>query len=455
MADFAQRGCLAGVFLGEFSATEHQPVSSRNCRPHSRKKSLVSRVSPFVSPARLSAGLIVVLGLLAVLGPLTIDLYLPAFPQMQAELATSPAQIQLTLSAATIGFALGQLVVGPWSDSVGRRRPLLIATGVHIAASLAIAASPEVEWILALRVIQGAGAAGGGVVAMAMIRDVAEGRELIRGLARVALFTGITPVVAPFLGALLMSVFDWRGIFLVVTLYGVGILVVCILWLPETLSPSRRLDTSDRQAVWKGYRALLGDRKFVGVALVGGMMVSSVFAYLTSSSFVLQGEYGLTPQGYGVVSAANAVAFVVGTQLSAFVAQRQSPARVLWVVLPGMAVTAFVLSIAGSLSPGLVPILGLMLVFFVLAGACGPCLGALGLADHADHAGTAAAVLGAANFGLAGVAAPVVGLLGLTSFAPLGLVIGVAMTLATVIHGSLVSRPMRTSDRIPTTGDHS
>lgn len=382
---------------------------------------------------RVSADLIVMLGLLAVLGPLTIDLYLPAFPQLEADLRTDPSHVQLTLSAATLGFALGQLLIGPWSDSVGRRRPLLIATAAHVLASISIAASPDITWVLILRVLQGMGAAGGGVIALAMMRDVAEGNQLIRGLARVALFTGIAPVIAPFFGAQLMSIVDWRGIFVVVAVYGTIILAICFRWLPETLPHGRRLERRSRRTIWHGYRHLLTDRRFVGVALIGGMMVSSVFAYMSSSSFTFQQQYGLEPQAYGIISAGNAVAFVVGTQLAAGFARRTSPVTVLRLVLPLMSAIGFLLCLLPGWWGGLTPVLILMLMFFALAGACGPCMSAIGLADNGDRAGTAAAVLGAANFGLAGLAAPIVGALGVTSWSPLGLVMGSAMGIASML----------------------
>ena len=400
---------------------------------------LAPRVRSGASPR-----LVVVLGLLAILGPLTIDLYLPAFPQMQGDLQTSPANIQLTLSAATLGFALGQLVIGSWSDSIGRRRPLLVATLLHVIASVGIAAAPDVTWVLIFRVLQGAGAAGGGVVAMAMMRDVAEGRQLIRGLSRLALFTGIAPVVAPFLGAQLMGALNWRGLFVIVALYGLAILVVSFALLPESLSVERRFNRSDRGAVWRSYRLLLKDRSFVGIALIGGCMVSSVFAYLSTSSFLFQQQYGLTAQQYGVISAINAIAFVIGTQISGFVAQRVAPQRVLGVVVAALALTGFALALIGVWSTELAPVVAIMLVFLAFAGACGPCLGALALADHADRAGTAAALLGAANFGLAGIAAPLVGALGITTVVPLGVVMGCAMTIATVALWLMVARPTRT-----------
>lgn len=398
-----------------------------------------------MAPRRLFTGalgpivrgrLIVLLGFVAVLGPLTIDLYLPAFPQMQEDLQTTPWAVQLTLTAATLGFALGQLVVGPWSDSIGRRVPLLVATGVHIAASIAIVAAPDIEWTFALRLLQGAGAAGSGVVAIAIVRDVFPGNELVRGLSRIALFTGIAPVIAPFLGAQLMSLLNWRGIFAVVAFYGMSILLIAAVAVPETHAWSG--STEVRLSLWRRSRALAADRAFVGVAFIGGCLVSSVFAMMTSAAFVFQGTYGLGPPAYGLISGMNAVAFVAGTQCAAFAARRLPVHRILTVALTGLTLTGFSLVLAPRFGdqPAFVVVAGA--VFMVFAGCCGPCLGVLGLTDHGDQAATAAAVMGAVNYGFAGVAAPIVGALGVTTFAPLGLVMGSLMGAAGVIYWALV-----------------
>jgi len=401
---------------------------------------VTSADSTAAEPEELTARLVIVVGLLAVLGPLTIDLYLPAFPQMQQDLGTTPPLIQVTLSAATVGFALGQLVVGPWSDRVGRRTPLLLATAAHVAASVAITASPDVGWVLALRVVQGVGAAGGGVVAVAMIRDVTDGRRLIRGLAHLALFTGIAPVVAPFLGAELMHFTSWRGIFATVAVYGSVMFLLCLRRLPETHPRTHRTHSQSKHAVLLAYGKLLGNARIAGVSLIGGLIVSSVFSYLSTSSFLFQREFGLSPQEYGIISAVNAVAFVVGTQVSAVVAERTSPLRVLHVVLPTMTVTGLGLNLIPAQSPGLYPVCMIMLLFLGLAGACGPCLSAIGLADQAANAGTAAAFMGAVNFGLAGAAAPVVGAFGVSTFGPLGIVIGSVMGSATLVLWLMVAR---------------
>ena len=153
---------------------------------------------------------VLLLGGLTALGPLTIDLYLPAFPILEEDLGVSAGAIQLTLTGTTIGFALGQLVVGPWSDRIGRRLPLIIATLLHIAACVGAAVSPEIVTLGVFRVLQGAGAAAGGVVAMAMVRDLFGGRPLVRMLSRLALITTLAPLLAPLIGSQMLRFTDWR-----------------------------------------------------------------------------------------------------------------------------------------------------------------------------------------------------------------------------------------------------
>ena len=194
-------------------------------------------------PHRRRVLYIVLLGALTALGPFTIDLYLPAFPVLEADFQTTAAAIQLTLTGTMIGFALGQLIVGPLSDKVGRRVPLLSVTALHVAASVAAALAPTLELLSAARVLQGAGAAAGGVVAAAIVRDLFGGRRLVVMLSRLALVSGVAPVLAPLVGSALLLVMPWRGIFVVLAVYGAVMLVSAIVFLPETLPRARRHDT--------------------------------------------------------------------------------------------------------------------------------------------------------------------------------------------------------------------
>ncbi|KQQ09676.1 multidrug effflux MFS transporter [Rathayibacter sp. Leaf296] len=388
-------------------------------------------------PARRS--LVLALGLLVVLGPLTIDLYLPAFPSVKSDLGATEAAVQLTLTATTLGIGIGQFVVGQWSDVIGRRKPLLIATAVHIAASIGAALAPDIGWLLAFRFLQGAGAAGGAVIATAMARDLFEGRRLILVLARLALIGGLAPVVAPVLGAQLLLVLDWRGVFVAVAFYGALVLALSWRLIGETLAP---LDHSSPQRRRHSSRlaSLLRDRSFLGVALIGGLMVSGVFSFMSTSPFVLQGTYGLDPQQYGWIFAIHAVAFVVGSQTSSRVMLRVGPQWILAFTLPAAACSGAAAAVLAGTGAGLAALVSSTVCFLLFAGATAPCTGVLALANHREEAGTAAAVVGVVNFGLPGVSVPLVGVLGQGSGTAMGIFMGGCMALAVVVL-HLVVRP--------------
>ena len=372
---------------------------------------------------------IVVLGALTALGPFTIDTYLPAFPVLQREFDVSAAAIQLTLTGTMVGFGLGQLIVGPWSDKVGRRLPLLLATSLHIAACIGAALSPDIYWLGAFRVLMGFGAAAGGVVAMAMVRDLFGGRPLVKMLSRLALISGLAPVLAPVIGSQLLLIVDWRGIFWVLAAYGALVIAAVALFIVETL-PAVDRRVAGHSTVGQRYRALFSDRVFVGVALIGGMTFTGLFAYLSSSSFLFQDVYGFTAQQFGLLFAVNSVGIIIGVQTSSLLMRRGVGPQ--WIIatttiaLVCLATTIGVLSVTGAgLWGTIVP-----LWFFITA--CGftfPCIQVLALANHGKEAGTAASVLGALNFGLAGVLSPIVGVLGVGSALPMA---GVMATTALI-----------------------
>lgn len=357
---------------------------------------------------------IVVLGALVALGPFTIDLYLPAFPSVAADLGVAATAIQLTLTATTLGFALGQLLVGPWSDSVGRRLPLILATALHITASFGVALAPDITWVSVFRVLQGVGAAGGSVVAMAMVRDLFGGQPLVRMLSRLALVTGLAPIFAPVIGSQLMLILDWRGIFYFLAGYGILAIATAAVFLVETLPVARRRDAGHSSARER-YTALFSDRAFVGVALTGGMTFSGLFAYLSSSSFLFQDDYGFSPQQFGLLFAINSLGVVCGVQASSFLTRRVGPQWILFSAIGGMLISASMIVVLDQLNAGLIGIL-LPLWFFILScGFAFPMLNVLALANHGGEAATAASLLGAVNFGLAGAISPIVGAFGISA----------------------------------------
>ncbi|NEN07950.1 multidrug effflux MFS transporter [Diaminobutyricibacter tongyongensis] len=372
---------------------------------------------------------ILILGALTALGPFTIDMYLPALPTLENEFGVSTAAIQLTLTATTIGFGLGQLIVGPWSDKVGRRLPLILATAVHIVACVGAALSPNVELLAAFRALQGIGAAAGGVVAMAMVRDLFGGRPLVRMLSRLALVSGLAPVLAPVIGSQLLLVMPWRGIFFVLAVYGLFVLVCVTAWIVETLPKARRHDAG-HSTTRQRYKAVLSDRVFVGIAIVGAMNFTGLFAYLSSSSFIFQGLYGFDAQQYGLLFAVNSIGIIIGVQSSARITKYVGPQWILAVTTVVMLVSALLIVILGQAGAG---IWGTVIPLWFFIAACGfgfPCVQVLALNGHGREAGTAASLLGAANFGIAGIISPVVGLLGTSNAIPMGAVMAVTSTVS-------------------------
>ncbi|MFN3867152.1 MAG: multidrug effflux MFS transporter [Demequina sp.] len=386
---------------------------------------------------------ILILGALVALGPFTIDLYLPAFPEVARDLAASDAAIQLTLTATTIGFGVGQLVVGPLSDAFGRKVPLMIATVVHILASVFVVFAPTVEWVLVGRVFQGIGAAGGAVVAMAIVRDLFSGQRLIRMLSRMALVTGLAPVLAPVIGSQLLRVIDWRELFVVLAIYGVLIASIAGLKLRET-RPAAQRGGAGMAAMRERYRRLLSDGAFVGVAVVGAMTFTTLFAYLSASSFVLQDQYGLNPQQYGLVFGLNSIGVVAGTQFAARLMRVVAPRAVATAGIIVMSSGALALLACALLDVGL---LGVIIPLFFVVSPLGfimPSVQVMALEKHGSEAGTAASLIGAMNFGVAGLLSPIVGVLGASATSMAIVMIG-ALTVA---HASLwlVVRPRSSAD---------
>ncbi|WP_396667840.1 multidrug effflux MFS transporter [Microbacterium sp. R86528] len=351
---------------------------------------------------------IILLGALTALGPFTIDLYLPAFPVLEEDFQTTAAAIQLTLTGTMIGFALGQLVVGPLSDKVGRRIPLIAVTALHVVASVAAALAPTLELLTVARVLMGAGAAAGGVVAAAVIRDLFGGKRLVVMLSRMALVTGVAPVLAPLLGSALLLVMPWRGIFLVLAVYSTVMLISAALFIPETLPRERRHEMGST-TVWQRYRSVFTDRVFIGVLIIGAMTFSGLFSYLSASPFLFQQEYAFDAQQYGVLFAINSVGVVVGVQIGSRLAARFGPQWVLAFSTAALALTGTAIILADSLGLG---IWGTMIPLFFFMTSCGftfPCAQVLALDRHGKAAGTAQSIVGAANFGVAGLVSPIVG----------------------------------------------
>ncbi|MFG3706130.1 multidrug effflux MFS transporter [Micromonospora sp. NPDC047670] len=391
--------------------------------------------------------LVLVLGSLIAIGPLTIDMYLPALPDIAADLHTTSAAVQLTLTGTLAGLAFGQLLIGPLSDAVGRRAPLLAGIGLHIVASVLCVVAPSIEVIGALRVLQGLGAAAASVVAMAVVRDLFDGAAFAKLFSRLMLVMGVAPILAPTLGSELLRWSDWRGVFLALAVFGLLLVTVAAFGLPETLPPARRRGGGVAATV-RVYGSLLRDRTFVGLVLVAGLAMAALFAYVAGSSFVFQEQYGLDEQEFGLAFGAGAVGLIMATQLNVRLLRRYSPQRILSTALGvGTAAGIVLLVFAATGFGGLASVLASLWVVLAAGGLALPNAPALALSRHGEAAGTAAALLGAVQFGVGALAAPMVGMLGTGSVAMASVVAG-GMVAATIVL-LVVVRPTQLAD-VPT-----
>ncbi len=308
---------------------------------------------------------------------------------------------------------------------------------MHIAASIGIVLAPDVVWVGVFRVLQGVGAAGGGVVAMAMVRDLFGGLPLVRMLSRLALVSGLAPIIAPVIGSQLLRIIDWRGIFVFLAAYGVVVLLAAIFFLVETQPPARRGDLGHSTARER-YKALFNDRIFVGVIIVAGMTFSGLFAYLSSSSFLFQEIYNFSPQQFGLLFAINSVGIVIGVQTSSRLAKYIGPQ---WILLGAVGLMFLAALSIVSLNLAHAGLMGILvpLWFFILAcGFAFPCQQVLALAGHGGEAATAASLMGAVNFGLAGLLSPIVGLFGIHNAIPMGTMMLATSLVSLVVIGALI-----------------
>lgn len=356
--------------------------------------------------------MIVVLGALVALGPLTIDMYLPALPRIAEELDVSSSVAQLTLTGTLAGLALGQLVVGPLSDSLGRRRPLMAGIVLHMLASLVCLFAPNIEVLSLARGLQGMGAAAAAVVAVAVVGDLFEDTAAATVMSRLMLILGVAPIVAPSLGAAVLLKASWHWVFAVLIVLAGALLLIAALALPETLPVANRRPLRVR-SIAATYASLLRDMRFVALVVVGALGMAGLFAYIAGAAFVLQGRHGLDQQTFALVFGAGAIAFVAATQLNVLLLRRFSPQRILLGALAAATVVgAIFIALSVTHTGGIYGFLVPVWAVLAMMGFVIPNAPAVALSRHHEAAGTAAALLGAAQFGVGAAIAPVVGLMG-------------------------------------------
>lgn len=381
---------------------------------------------------------VVVIALLMSVSPFTMDMYLPAMPEMARDLDAAPSQIQLSLTGVLVGLALGQLVAGPLADVFGRRRPVLVGLTGHIVASLLCFAAHDPYLLAGTRLLQGLSCAAVAVVSMATVRDLFAGSAYARVMSRMFLVIGVAPVLAPTIGGGVLAVAEWPFIFLALAGLGTVLLVVAATSLPETLPPERR-GRPTFTAVRASYRALLGDRTYLALILVGGLMFSTLFSYVSGASFVLQGRFGLSEQQFALLFAANAVGLTLLAQVNPLLIRRFGPANVLtFATVLGLFSSALLLPLLAFGEAPLGAVVAVLALSVAGYGLSMPNSQALALNGQGHRAGTAAALMGFTQFSVASLVAPVVGLGGADGTAMAG-----AMLTATACASGVMWRAVR------------
>jgi len=386
--------------------------------------------------------LILLLGSLSAFGPLSNDMYLPALPQLADDLGVGASAAQLTLTSCLAGLAVGQLVSGPMSDRFGRRRPLLAGVVVYAVASALCAVAPSAAFLIAFRFVQGAAGGFGIAVSRAVARDLHSGDALARFLSTLMLVNGLAPILAPVVGAQVLRVTSWRGVFWVLAAIGAVLAVGTVLWLRETLPPELRTEggfAETRRTVAE----LIGDRAFVGYLLVLAFSFGAMFAYIAGSSFVVETIHGGSPQLYSAIFALNGAGIVAASQVNRVMLRRTTVLRMLAVGVVASASGGFALLavvVAGIGLGGIVPSL------FVLVASLGfilPNASALALAGHRSVAGSASGLIGIFQFAVGAAAAPLVGVAGTHSAYPMAIVIAVLSGASLVALRRVQNVPLR------------
>jgi DHA1 family bicyclomycin/chloramphenicol resistance-like MFS transporter len=336
----------------------------------------------------------IVLGLLSVIGPLAIDMYLPALPAIGASLGATTAQVQQSLMAYMAAIAVCQLIYGPLSDMVGRKLPLYFGIGIYIVGTVAAALSPNIEWLIVSRFLQGVGACASMSLPRAIVRDEYTGAPAAQLMSLLMLVFSVSPILAPLSGSIVIAFGDWRLLFWVMAAVGALSLVLLVFGLKETRPKEARIGSGLGSAL-SAYWTLLRDWRFIGLSLLGAFGMASFMAFLGNSSFIYIGHYGLTPTQYSLAFSVNAISFFAVPQATGYLVGRFGLNRVVKVAVSGYASSMLVLLVLFVAGFNSIFVLGaLMFVAFGFLGLVLPSTSVLAMEEQGEIAGSASALMG-------------------------------------------------------------
>jgi DHA1 family bicyclomycin/chloramphenicol resistance-like MFS transporter len=382
---------------------------------------------------------IVLLGAAMGLIPFSIDPILPSFPHIAEFYGVDNNVVQWTITGLSIGLALGQLIAGPLSDSLGRRRPMLAAVTLFFLAEFGCFIAPTIETFIALRILLGIGAAGATVIGLAIIRDLYAGQAMIKFMGRVYIIQGIAPVVGPMIGSQMLQFMNFKQILLIFVGFGVLIFLGMYFTLVETLH------SGNRRA--KGFDGMLGrfkhvmkDRIYVGILIFSAMEYTALFTYLNTAPFLFQNAFNLSPSSFGIFFAINSLSSAVGVQLGAFATKFIRPQWVVLIVISmSTCIAATIAAFGFAGAPFWLVETGYIAMMLFFGAAITPMNG-LALAQHGDEAGTAASLIGIVNFLMPAIATVVYNQLSTSNSSQIGLTM-MACYLIAFLSLMFITRP--------------
>lgn len=382
-----------------------------------------------------SAGLMrnaLILGLISAIGPFAIDMYLPALPNIAADLHAESGAVQMSLLTFFIAASISQLFYGPLSDMYGRKVPLYVGMTLFGIGCVGAALSTSIDMLVSFRFLQGIGAAAGMVIPRAIVRDLYRGVDAARLMSLLMLVFSVSPILAPLTGSVVIDAYGWRMVFWVVLLATIAGMIMLALWQSETRPQSARVESSLGAAL-AGYRKLVKDWNFIGLVMIGAMCMAGFMVYLANSSFVFMQQYGFSPREYAMAFSVNAISFIGMSQLNGVLASRFGLKRV---VLFSVSCAALILStmvvfvLAGAQSYPLVA--SFLFTGFGFLGLVIPTTAVLALEEHGEIAGTASALMGTLQFLVAAIA------IGIASIFSDGTVLPMAAGIGFSIVSSLI-----------------
>ncbi|MCG7197300.1 multidrug effflux MFS transporter [Pediococcus pentosaceus] len=363
--------------------------------------------------------LVFFMGVVSATGPLSMDMYLPGLPEMQRAFHSSASTLQLSITFCLIGLAVGQLIVGPISDRIGRRVPLVVGFGLYAVTSLMLIFTTNIYLFIGIRLIQGLAGSTGQVLSRAVARDLFNGHELTKFYAMLMAVNGAFPIIAPIIGGALLSIVQWQGIFVLLFVIGILVMVGVLCILPETLKVTNN-EVLTLGQTFKGLGAMFGKRQFILIALTQGLIFGALFSYISASSFVFQTYFHMTVGQFSLLYAINGLGIILGNNLPGYLPEQIKDSDILNGGLIGGMFAGVLL--VGSLLLRPMAILVIIPLFIVVF-----CVGvvntvatsmAMSLGGR-TNAGAASAVLGLLMNIIGALASPLAGIMGTQSYAPL------------------------------------